>query len=131
MKFLFNFFLLISFLPLATFANSDTTNIPLGRQIFHDRIKAQQKLADQADGHLDGIIKVSNNPDVNLQVTDAIIRKVNVLRNDIESDSALPTNNDKIRYLRYVEFLVRDFISNWKTHQLNPSLAPLLVHNFH
>ena len=87
----------------------DTTTIPLSRQVFHDKIKAEQKRADKADGHLDGLIKVCTNTEINLQVTDAIIRKVNVLRNDIESNTPLPTNNDKIRYLRYVEYLVRDF----------------------
>jgi hypothetical protein len=131
MKFLFCFIILIYFNPLSILANSDTANIPLSRQIFHERIKAQQKLADKADGRLDGIIKVSNNPDVNLQVTDALIRKVNVLRNDIEINDAIPTNNDKVRYLRYLEDLLRDFINNWKTHKLNPALAPLLVRNFH
>ncbi|HEY5461912.1 MAG TPA: hypothetical protein VIJ95_01535 [Hanamia sp.] len=131
MKFLFNFILLFYFNPLTIFANTDTTNIPLSRQIFHDRIKAEQRLADKADGRLDGIIKVSNNPDVNLQVTDAIIRKVNVLRNDIEINDNIPTNNDKVRYLRYLEDLLKDFINNWRTHALNPALAPLLVHNFH
>ena len=75
MRFLFTFLLLISFLPLSTFANSDTTKIPIGRKLFHDRIRDEQIRADKTDGHLDGIIKVSNNPDVNLQVTDALIRK--------------------------------------------------------
>ena len=131
MKFLFYFIFLASVNPLSTFANNDTIDIPLSRQIFHDRIKAEQKIADKADGHLDGIIKVSNNPDVNLQVTDAIFRKVNVLRNDIEINDSISTNNDKVRYLRYLEDLLRDFINNWKTHKLNPALAPLLVHNFH
>ena len=131
MKFLFYFISLVCLNPLLTFANNDTTNIPLSRQIFHDRIKAEQKIADKADGHLDGIIKVSNNPDVNLQVTDAIIRKVNVLRNDIEINDSIPTNNDKVRYLRYLEDLLKDFVNNWKTHKLNPALAPLLVQNFH
>ena len=130
MKFLFYFILIVTLLPLSVFANNDTTNIPLGRQIFHDRIKTEQKRADKADGHLDGMIKVGNNPEINLQVTDAIIRKVNVLRNDIESNDAIPTNNDKVRYLRYLEYLVRDFINNWKAHKLTPSLAPLLVENF-
>jgi hypothetical protein len=54
-----------------------------------------------------------------------------VIRNDIEINNDIPTNNDKVRYLRYVEDLLKDFINNWKTHKLNPSLAPLLVHNFH
>ncbi len=42
----------------------------------------------------------------------------------------MPTNNDKVRYLRYVEDLLKDFILSWKTHKINPSLAPLLVENF-
>lgn len=131
MKFLFISILISTLFPISVFANNDTTNIPLGRQIFHDRIKDDQKLADKADGHLDGVIKVSENPDVNLQVTDAIFRKVNVLRNDIEINNDIPTNNDKVRYLRYLDDLLKEFINNWKTHKLNPSLAPLLVQNFH
>ncbi len=128
MRFLFTFFLFISFIP-AFAAKNDTTKIPIGRQIFHDHIKEEQRLADKADGHLDGIIKVSANPDINLQVTDAIIRKINVLRNDIEIDST-STNNDKVRYLRYVEDLLKDYILGWKTHKINPSIAPSLVENF-
>lgn len=126
------YFLFISFLfalPVALLA-SDTTNIPLSRQVFHERIIQQQQRADKADGHLDGIIKVSNNSDINLQVTDAIIRKVNVLRNDIEENPKLPTNNDKVRYLRYLEFLVKDFVISWKDHSLPPAMAPELVDNF-
>jgi hypothetical protein len=129
MKVLFNFLLLISFLPFSASANSDTTKIPIGRQIFHDHIKSEQRIADKIDGRADGIIKVGNNMDVNLQVTDALIRKINVMRNDIEMDST-SSNNDKVRYLRYVEDLLKDFILAWKKHSINPSLAPTLVENF-
>jgi hypothetical protein len=124
------FFLLIFFSPLFTLAEGDTTNIPLNRKIFHDKIIAEQKRADKADGRLDGIIKVSSNPDINLQVTDAIFRKINVLRNDIENNSQLATNNDKIRYLRFVENVVRDFTNSWRAHKISPALAPLLIDNF-
>src|SRR5665647_2026992 len=130
MKLLFYFFTFLFFLPLFTKANGNTTNIPLNRQLFHDKIKAEQRRADKADGHLDGLIKVSTNPDINLQVSDAIFRKINVLRNDIEINTQLATNNDKIRYLRYVESLVRDFTNNWQSHRFSPALAPLLVDNF-
>ncbi len=130
MRPLFYFFILYFFIPNFSFAAGDTLNIPLSRQVFHDKIKAEQKRADKADGHLDGLIKVGTNNEINLQVTDALIRKVNVIRNDIENNAALPTNNDKVRYLRYVEYLVRDFTNNWKSHALNPSLAPQLVDNF-
>src|SRR5665647_3670143 len=102
MKLLFYFFTFLFFLPLFTKANGDTTNIPLNRQVFHDKIKAEQRMADKADGHLDGLIKVSTNPDINLQVTDAIFRKVNVLRNDIEINTQLATNNDKILSLIHI-----------------------------
>ena len=126
------FYILITcfFLPLFTLANGDTTTIPLNRQVFHDKIIAEQKRADKADGRIDGLIKVSTNPEINLQVTDAIFRKINVLRNDIEINTQLATNNDKIRYLRYVEYLVRDFTNSWRSHKIEPALAPLLVDNF-
>ncbi|HJY21917.1 MAG TPA: hypothetical protein VJ279_03470, partial [Hanamia sp.] len=130
MRTILYFFLLLFFIPQFIFANGDTTNIPVSRQGFHDKIKAEQKRADKEDGKLDGLLKVSNNAEVNLQVTDAIIRKINVLRNDIEINKELATNNDKVRYLRYVESLVRNFITNWKSHQILPSMAPLLVENF-
>ncbi len=130
MRHVFYSFILIFFLPLVSLAGDDTTNIPLNRQVFHDKINEEQRRADKADGRVDGLIKVSPNSEVNLQVTDAIIRKVNVLRNDIENNKQLPTNNDKIRYLRYIENLLRDFTNNWKTHKISPALAPLLVDNF-
>ncbi len=130
MRFLLYSFIFIYSFSQAAFANGDTTTIPLSRQVFHDKIKAEQKRADKADGHLDGLIKVGNNEEINLQVTDALFRKVNVLRNDIENNTLLPTNNDKIRYLRYIEYLIRDFINSWKQHKINPSLAPLLIDNF-
>lgn len=128
MRLLFSLIIGIFFLPSFVYA-ADTTKIPIGRQIWHDHIRNEQKLADKADGKVDGLIRVSNNSDVNLQVTDAIMRKVNVIRNDIESDTTL-TNNDKVRYLRYVEDLLKEFILSWKKHSINPSIAPLLVENF-
>ena len=126
------FYFLICILFFTSFSGfaGDTTSIPLGRQLFHDRIKAEQKRLDKLDGKLDGFIKLSIIDDVNLQITDAMIRKVNVLRNFIEQDSPIATNNEKVRYLRYVENLVKGFTNSWKAHKINPALAPILVDNF-
>ncbi|MCO6496623.1 MAG: hypothetical protein J5I50_03060 [Chitinophagaceae bacterium] len=110
--------------------SADTTNIPLARQVFHDRIVKEQIRADRADGHQDGVIRVGSNSDINLLVTDAIFRRINVLRNDIEENKDLKTNNDKVRYLRYLEFLIRDFINAWRGHSLPPSMAPSLLDCF-
>lgn len=122
--------ILLGLHPHITFGSADTMNIPIGRQIFHDKITEEQRKADRFDGKLDGMIKVSGSEDVNLQVTDALIRKVNLLGNEVESNPSLPTNNDKIRYLRYIESLVNSFNTNWKSHKFPPSLAPALVDNF-
>jgi hypothetical protein len=130
MKHIFYPVILFLFCPALVFAYGDTTNVPLNRQVFHDKIKAEQKKADKMDGKLDGMIKISPNDDVNLQVTDALIRKVNVMRNDVENNQVLATNNEKIRYLRFIENLVKDFNSNWKSRKFAPSLAPVLVDNF-
>ncbi len=132
MKIIFYLLFISFFFPFIAFANGgDTNNIPLGRRVFHDKIKAEQQRADKNDGKLDGRISISNIDELNLQVTDAIIRKVNVMRNDIESDTSLATNNEKIRYLRFVETLVKSFTNNWKAHRLSPTLAPVLVDNFY
>lgn len=130
MRPVFYLFIFCFYIPLLSFAGDDTTNIPLNRQVFHDKIKDEQRRADRVDGRIDGLLKVSPNNEVNLQVTDAIIRKINIIRNDIENDSALPTNNDKVRSLRYVENLLKAFIDDWKLHKISPSLAPVLIDNF-
>lgn len=127
---IFLFLPLLFLLPLCSSANGDTTNTPISRVGFHDKIKAEQKRADRADGKLDGMVKPGNNEEVNLQVTDAIFRKVNILRNEIESSEGIATNNDKIRYLRYVEYLIKNFIKGWKDHDIKPSIAPALLDNF-
>ncbi|MEO9209661.1 MAG: hypothetical protein ABI208_01105, partial [Ginsengibacter sp.] len=130
MKKILILFTLSCVISYSSFALSDTTDVPIWRVGFHDKIKAQQKRADLADGRLDGMVKVGDKEEISLEITDALIRKVNVLRNDIEINPKLPTNNDKIRYLRYVEFMVRDFVDGWKSHLLTPDMAPLLVDNF-
>jgi hypothetical protein len=125
------FYSLITLLfPIFAFAYGDTTTVPLYRQLFHDKIKAEQQRADKLDGKLDRLIKISPNDEVNSQVTDAILRKVDVLRNDVELNTVLATDNEKKRYLRYIENLVRSFTTNWKNHKLPITLAPILVNNF-
>ena len=128
MKNFYSFIFTLLLIPGFSFAYNDT--IPIFRRVFHDKIITEQNRADRIDGKLDGFIKISNIDEVNLQVTDALIRKVNILKSGIEKNTALPTNNDKIRYLRLVENLVRSFNNNWKSHKLAPALAPLLVDNF-
>ncbi len=124
----YSFIFLLFLIPIFSFAYNDT--IPLSRRAFHDNIIKEQNKADKIDGKLDGFIKVSDAEEINLQVTDALLRKVNNLKSGVEKNTALPTNNDKVRYLKFIESLVKNFNNSWKSHKLSPTLAPALVDNF-
>ena len=116
---------ILSFLNL--FAGPDTAAIPISRQYFHDKIKQEQKLCDKADGKLDGTLHVSSNDEINLQLTDVLYRKINGLRDWVETSTSIATNNEKVRYLAYIENLVRSFRIAWRSRQINPlELSPLV-----
>ena len=112
------------------FAMADSTVIPIQRQRNHEVIREEQIRCDKADGKLDGMIKVSGNEEINLQVTDAIIRKVNSLTDFIETTEKVVSNNEKIRQLNYVYDVLINFKTEWISKRLNPVMAPLLIDNF-
>lgn len=111
---------------------TDTTKIriPLNRQLFHDKINDEQKRADMVDGKKDSYIRISNNEDVNIQVTDALFRKVDEIQDNIETDPRIENNNAKIKYLRYLEQTVREFTNHWKSRTFSSSLAPQLIEGY-
>ncbi len=124
--------LLFIFVPLFSQlkAQCARTSIPFQRVRFHDRIKEAQLKCDLADGKADSLIKISSNDEINLQATDALYRKVADIVCFIEMDSSIPTNNDKIRQLGFVEEIIDAYRLNWKARKLNPAYAPILIDNF-
>jgi hypothetical protein len=122
--------LVLFFCTATAFAIFDTIKPPLQRQRFHEKINEEQKLLDKADGKIDGIIKVSSNEEINLAVTDIMKRKVDGLQNEVELNEKIKTNNEKVRYLIYIENLVKSFRINWKLNKIKPVYAPLLIDNF-
>ena len=129
MKFCLPFLMLI-FFSTDIFALQDSVVVPLSRRLFHDRIDNEQMLTDKADGKKDGIVRVSNNEDINNEVTDALIRKIDDLQNYVETNDKNISNNEKIRQLIYIEELVKTFRRDWKLRVFNPALAPALINNF-
>ena len=121
-------FFLFSFLNL--FAAADSVIVPLSRQYFHDKIIQEQKLTDRADGTLDGVMHISSNEEINMQVSDVLYRKVNDLRDWVEMAKGIPSNNEKVRYLAYIENLVKSFRFSWKSRQINPLEFSALLNNF-
>lgn len=108
----------------------DNAAVPFNRVRFHDRVKEEQLKCDKADGAADSIIKATKNEEINLQVTDALTRKINEILCFIEANPKIASNNDKIRQINFVEEVVRSFRLSWKAKKINPSLAPVLIDNF-
>ena len=127
-KYLFLFIPLITAAPV--FANVDTVKVPIYRQLFHDRINEEQRLLDRLDGKIDGLIKATHKPEINLAITDVMTRKIDELQNGVESNDKLVSNNEKIRYLNYIENVLKAFKYGLKTKEFNPVYAPLLIENF-
>ncbi len=114
-----------------SYASMDTTVIvPLQRRNFHDKIDTEQRLCDKADGKQDNYFRISGNDAINNHVTDVLFRKIDNIENQIELNKAIDKNNDKIRYLRYVENLLKSFRINWKKREFNPADFPALLENF-
>lgn len=111
-------------------AMPDTVKVPIFRQLFHDRINEEQRLLDKADGKIDGIIKATHYAEVNLTITDVMMRRVNEMQDMVELNGKLVSNNQKIRYLSYIEQMVKGYKYAIKTRELNPAYAPLLMENF-
>jgi hypothetical protein len=96
-------FLIFTTITNAALAFGDTCCIPIGRKSRHEDIRKEQLLCDKMDGKLDGIFKVGNNDDINNTLTEILFRKPNEWRQWIEkNDALLPTNNDKVKYLKFV-----------------------------
>jgi hypothetical protein len=130
MKYLF-IYLLTIFCGVEVLASPDSVVIPLNRQLFHDRIDNEQSLLDKEDGKIDGMIRVAANESVNLQVTDALLRRLNEYQYSVETNDSIVSNNEKIRQLNFIEVFSRNFRISWRQKKVDPSLAPLLVDVFH
>ena len=130
MKYLF-IYLLIIFCGGEVLASPDSVVIPLNRQLFHDRIDNEQSLLDKEDGKIDGMIRVAANESVNLQVSDALLRRLNEYQYSVETNDSIVSNNEKIRQLNFIEVFSRNFRISWRQKKVDPSLAPLLVDVFY
>ena len=108
----------------------DTVNIPLSRMGFHDKIDKEQQLTDKADGKEDWTLHVGKNEEINLQVSDALFRKTDELQLWVETHPLLATNNEKVRYLRLIEDLVKTFRNSWSKNEIKPVLYPALLSSF-
>jgi len=98
--------------------------------LWHDYVdKEQQRLILLGGGKNDSMIRLSKDEAVNLQVTDALIRKVDELQKQIELDSTLNTNNKK-RYLRGLSDVLQKFDRAVQSKEIPAAQAPGLIDAF-
>ena len=112
-------------------AFSDTTNIPIGRKSRHDDIRNEQINIDKLDGKFDGVLKAGDDENINIQIADALYRKPNELRQWIETnDAQLPTNNDKVRFLRNIAEVLNYFKISRRQNEIKSTDLPVLLISF-
>lgn len=95
------------------------------RMLFHDNVDKQQKKLLEADGS----IKIVPDESINLQVADAIIRGVDDIQASLESDSTY-NRQQKVKYLKSLETLVKGFNDNKNVKDYPASMAPALLNAF-
>ncbi len=122
-------FFLLLFISARSHASVDTLSIPLSRVFFHDKIAKEQKQIDKLDGKIDNVFHAGNNEAVNVQVTDALFRKTAELNEWIELNDKLATNNEKVRFLSYVENSLKLFRINYKGREITAVELPALISN--
>lgn len=128
-----NIFLLFCFLinvSVVFATQADTVRIPLFRQGFHDKIDKEQLLIDKTDNKQDLYLHISKNEEINLQVSDVFFRKIDELQIWVETNENIATNNDKIRYLRLIENIIKNFRIDWRNKDIKPIDFPSVYNTF-
>lgn len=124
------FYILLLFISFNVAAQPPNPVIPIQRQLWHDKIAAQQKLLDKMDGKADSLVKAGNNEEVNEQLTDEVFRKINLLKNWVEKTPSLKNNRDKVIHLRSIEYFLQYFREDWKAKKISPLEFPQLRSRF-
>lgn len=124
----------ITILLLAAFSGSllhaqtstQKIEIPIGRIGFHDNIDKEQLAAKKFDGKADDLVQVSDDQTINLQVTNALIKQVDDMQNEIELDSSLD-HRLKIKYLSGLYIMLHDYNVKRSYRRIAPEEAPAMV----
>ncbi|MBP6431593.1 MAG: hypothetical protein KA319_07500 [Ferruginibacter sp.] len=103
---------------------------PIQRLFAHEKIDKEQRDLDKTDGKIDGIIKATQQDDINLYITDAMIRQINDLQDSVETNVKIKGQQQKVLYLNYIEQLVKIYKDGMKQKLVDPVIAPTLVSTF-
>jgi len=133
MKRLFLFLIIQSFFLLARSQYvlvSDTIRleVPMNRVLWHENLDKEQKRSDKLDGRVDGMFKLTDNDDLNLQIADALLRSVDRIQFNIENSGK--DANTKVGYLRGLKELLQEFNNQIKAKKSVAAFAPQLIESY-
>jgi hypothetical protein len=120
---------LAAFSSFAQSPKDPTLKPDRSRELFHDYVDTEQKKALQSDGKDDKIFSPSFNEEINIQITNALINKVNNLQKKIEKDSAMG-GQAKVLYIRGIERLLRDLNANWRYNRFVSTYLPEILESY-
>lgn len=102
---------------------------PKNRELFHDYIDKEQKNVLRSDGKNDAQYTPSANEEINFLLTQSLIYKIDNFQCRLENDSLLSAQ-DKVRFLRGMENLLKFYRSNSQAKRVNPVLLPEIIATF-
>lgn len=120
------FSLFASFVTFGQNPKDPTLKPDRSRELFHDYVDTEQKKALQGDGKEDKLFSPTFNEDVNFQITNTLVNKINDLQKKIEKDSTMG-GQTKVLYIRGVERLLRDLNANWRSRRFVATYLPEMV----
>lgn len=107
--------------------DTSKVDIPMSRVIWHENIDKEQKRTDKVDGKVDNFLKLTANEDLNIQITDVILREVDEMQLRIERGEG--DNNFKIGQLRSLRELLQAIAGRAKEKEI-PPMIPLLFTSY-
>ena len=107
--------------------DTSKVEIPMSRVIWHENIDKEQKRTDKVDGKVDNFLKLTANEDLNIQITDVILREVDEMQIRIERGEG--DNNFKIGQLRSLRELLQAIAGRAKEKEI-PPMIPLLFSSY-
>ena len=110
--------------------NSYPYKVARDRMLWHDKVDKEQERLFQTGGNKnDSVMRLTKDQTLNLEITDALGRRVDDLQQQIELDSTLNTNNKK-RYLRGLSDVLTGFDKAYHAKTIPPTQAPGLIDAF-
>lgn len=125
-----HFFLIIvlgalPFLSVKAAADTSGYKIDIRRVKLHEDIDKLQQNLLEADGTKDKLIAPVEDNDVNLALTDILIRQVDVLQDSLEMSTVLD-HRLKVKYLTSVHQFLKGYYTGWNQRLLAPEKGLIL-----